>query len=178
MEKSEAKGGRLARVALDERGLQSLADEGDASAQHALGAMYSCGRGVAKDGHEAVAWWRKSAEQGYAEAQCDLGEAYQDGEGVDKNLNEAAGWSRKSAEQGHAQAQCALGFAYCKGEGVDKNLNEALDWWLKSAESREANASEALLPVAMALYRLTVSGLYSRSRGLTVSGLCLSCIQT
>ena len=39
VENSQAEGGRLARVALDERGLQSLADEGDASAQEALGAM-------------------------------------------------------------------------------------------------------------------------------------------
>ena len=34
VEKSEAEGGRLARVALHERGLQSLADQGDASAMH------------------------------------------------------------------------------------------------------------------------------------------------
>jgi hypothetical protein len=90
VEKSEAEGGRLARVALDERGLQSLADQGDASAQHILGAI-SNGISVAEDDHETVAWWRKSAEQGYAEAQCALGEAYRDGEGVDQNLNEAAG---------------------------------------------------------------------------------------
>ena len=34
VEESEAEGGRLARVALHERGLQSLADQGDASAMH------------------------------------------------------------------------------------------------------------------------------------------------
>jgi TPR repeat protein len=66
VEKSEAEGGRLARVALDERGLQSLADQGDASAQHALGSMYLSGRGIAKDARKGLVWWRKSAEQGYA----------------------------------------------------------------------------------------------------------------
>ena len=73
VEESKDEGGRLARLALDERGLQSLADQGDALAQHALGVMHARGRGVAKDAREAVAWWRKSAEQGYAEAQCALG---------------------------------------------------------------------------------------------------------
>ena len=66
VEKSEAEGERLARVALDERGLQSLADQGDASAQHALGSMYLSGRGIAKDARKGLVWWRKSAEQGYA----------------------------------------------------------------------------------------------------------------
>jgi TPR repeat protein len=64
VEESKTEGERLARVALDERGLQSLADQGDASAQEALGGMYFSGLGVAKDAREGVAWWRKSAEQG------------------------------------------------------------------------------------------------------------------
>jgi TPR repeat protein len=134
VQNSQAAAGRLARVALDERGLQSLADQGDASAQEALGGMYSFGIGVAKDEREGVAWWRKSAEQGYAEAQRDLGCAYREGQGVDKNVNEAAGWFRKSAEQGDAGGQCVLGYAYGNGEGVDHDDREAVVWWRKSAE--------------------------------------------
>jgi TPR repeat protein len=68
VEKSQAEGGRLARVALDERGLQSLADQGDTSAQQIMGDMCGNGIGVAEDDRKAVAWWRKSAEQGYAVA--------------------------------------------------------------------------------------------------------------
>jgi TPR repeat protein len=144
VEESQAEGRRLARAALDERGLQSLADQGDASAQHALGAMHYSGRGVAKDAREGVAWWRKSAEQGYAEGQCNLGTAYCDGVGVDKNMNEAVGWFRKSAEQGYAEAQCLLAEAYREGRGVDRNSNEAVGWFRKSAAQGDLDAQCSL----------------------------------
>jgi TPR repeat protein len=144
VEGSETEGGRLARVALDEWGLQSLADQGDASAQESLGEIYFRGMGVAKDAYEAVAWFRKSAEQGYAEAQLDLGHAYRVGEGVDKNLKEAAGWFRKSAEQGDAQAQYWLGIAFRDGEGVDQNHREAVVWFRKPAEQGDVDAQFAL----------------------------------
>ena len=119
VEESEADGERLARVALDEQGLQSLAEQGDASAQQLMGDMCCNGIGVAENDCKAVAWWRKSAAQGYAEAQCDLGYAYRDGVGVEKNVNEAVVWFRKAAEQGYADAQCSLGEAYRGGRGVD-----------------------------------------------------------
>ena len=143
VEESEAECGRLVRIALDEQGLRSLANQGDASAQHALGSMYSNGRGVAMDAREAVAWFRKSAEQGDAEAQCELGFAYRNGEGVEIDTNEVVTWLRKSAEQGHAEAQCALGFAY-EGEGVTKDDREAAMWSRKSAEQGWAHAQLAL----------------------------------
>jgi TPR repeat protein len=139
VEQSEAEGGRLARVALGERGLQSLADQGDASAQHALGSMYLTGIGVAKGEREAVAWWRKSAEQKYAEAQCALGLAYHKGQGVEKNECKVE-WFRKAAEQGHATAQCILAGAYHAGAGVDQNLDEAAGWYRRSAEQGGVNA--------------------------------------
>jgi TPR repeat protein len=144
VEQSEAEGGRLARVALGERGLQSLADQGDASAQHALGSMHYIGIGVTRDACEAVAWWRMSAEQKYAEAQCDLGLAYREGEGVDKNKGKGAEWFQKAAEQGHVSAQYALAEAYWGGEGVDQNLDEAAGWARKSAEQGHVNAQFSL----------------------------------
>jgi TPR repeat protein len=140
VEQSAAEGGRLARVALDERRLQSLADQGDASAQYVLGYMYVIDLGVAKDEHEAVAWWRKSAEQKYAEAQFDLGLAYQEGEGVDKDKGKAVEWLLKAAEQGHAKGQCFLAKAYLDGEGVDKNVDEAAGWFRTSAEQKNVDA--------------------------------------
>ena len=144
VEQSEAEGGRLAGIALDERGLQSLADQGDTWAQHALGSMYFNGMGVAEDACEAVVWWRKSAEQKYAEAQFDLAFAYREGAGVDMDKGKALEWIRKAAEQGHAVAQCALANAYRYGEGVDKSLDEAAGWFRKSAEQGVVDAQFSL----------------------------------
>jgi TPR repeat protein len=144
VEQSAAEGWRQARVALDERGLQSLADQGGALAQHIVGYMHDIGLGVAKDEREAVTWWRKSAEQKYAEAQFDLGFAYQEGEGVDKDMCKAAEWFRKAAEQGHAKAQCGLANVYWHGKGVVKSLDEAAGWFRKSAEQGVVDAQCSL----------------------------------
>jgi TPR repeat protein len=48
-------------------------DQGNATAQSALGAMYMDGHGVAQDGAEAVKWYRRAANQGSAAAQFNLG---------------------------------------------------------------------------------------------------------
>lgn len=40
--------------------IQSLADQGDARAQHNLGCMYLLGRGVAQSDVEAVKWFRRA----------------------------------------------------------------------------------------------------------------------
>ena len=39
------------------------AEQGDAQAQHNLGAMYEKGLGVAKDDVQAVLWYRKAADR-------------------------------------------------------------------------------------------------------------------
>ena len=52
---------------------RSLAEQGDAKAQSALGFMYTNGEGVQKDYAASAKWYRKAAEQGYARAQSALG---------------------------------------------------------------------------------------------------------
>jgi len=64
---------------------QPLAEQGNASAQYNLGAMYYNGQGVPQNYQEAVKWFRKAAEQGFAEAQFSLGLRYFDGQGVTQN---------------------------------------------------------------------------------------------
>jgi TPR repeat protein len=95
--------------------------------------MYRDGRGVEKNGREAVAWFRKAADQGYAlaqryladqgiaPAQRDLGAMYMDGRGVEKNEREAVAWFRKAADQGYAPAQCKVGYSYAVGRGLDES---------------------------------------------------------
>jgi TPR repeat protein len=53
---------------------QSLAEQGDASAQSNLGVLYEKGQGTARDYREALKWYRQAAQQGYADAQFNLGE--------------------------------------------------------------------------------------------------------
>ncbi|MDO9914553.1 sel1 repeat family protein, partial [Glaesserella parasuis] len=48
---------------------KELAEQGIALAQFNLGLMYSKGRGVNQDYHQAVKWYQKAAEQGEAAAQ-------------------------------------------------------------------------------------------------------------
>ncbi len=43
----------------------SLAEQGNAQAQHQLGYMYLRGRGVARDDIQAHMWWSLAASQGY-----------------------------------------------------------------------------------------------------------------
>jgi TPR repeat protein len=140
VEKSEAEGERLARVALDERGLRTLADQGDAAAQNAMGAMYHNGRGVGQNKCEAVAWFRKAAEQGDPEGQSRLGEACIDGDGVSKDPCEAVKLWRMAAEQGYAAAQSSLGESYRDGEGVEQDDLEAVKCWRQAAKQANTHA--------------------------------------
>ena len=85
--------------------LRPLADEGNATAQNSLGAMYAFGRGVQLDYAEAAKWYRKAADQGNAAAQYNLGVSYANGLGVPQDYAEAMKWYRKAADQGDADAQ-------------------------------------------------------------------------
>ena len=76
------------------------AEQGDASAQVALGSMYADGRGVPQDGVAAVAWYCRAAEQGNASAQVSLGALYSDGgSGVPQNLVEGHTWLNLAASR-------------------------------------------------------------------------------
>lgn len=65
--------------------VRSLAEQGDAKAQFALGTMYRDGQGVAKDYAEALRWWRSAAEQGLLDAKLALGNIYAGGSGIAKD---------------------------------------------------------------------------------------------
>ena len=66
----------------DVTAVRTLAEQGDAQAQYALGTMYRDGRGVARDYAEALRWWRKAAELGIVDAQFALGNMYAGGGGI------------------------------------------------------------------------------------------------
>ena len=124
--------------------LRPLANQGNATAQNNLGAMYGKGEGVPQDYAEAMKWYRKAAEQGNADAQLNLGNMYAKGEGVPQDYVQAATWFRKAAEQGNAVAQSYLGFMYAKGQGVPQDYVEVMKWYRKAAEQGNAAAQNDL----------------------------------
>jgi TPR repeat protein len=127
------------------KALRSKAEKGDVASQFILGFTYEEGRGVAKDGAEAVKWYRMAAEQGHIPSQVNLASMLSyEGSGKAKNEAEAAKWYRKAAEQGETSSQAQLGFIYSNGHGVPKDEVEAVKWWRKAAEKGNADSQYGL----------------------------------
>ena len=81
-----------------ERLYRSLAEQGDASAQHFLGKMYESGEGIRQDPVEAAKWFRLAADQGHTGAQFYLGGMYASGNGVPRDYVQAYMWFDLSSE--------------------------------------------------------------------------------
>lgn len=71
---------------------RSLAEQGDANAQQALGQMYRNGTGVLQNYAEGLRWYRLAAEQGGSRPQFFVGLMYFQGEGVPQNYVMAHMW--------------------------------------------------------------------------------------
>lgn len=119
---------------------RTLAEEGDAKAQYALGLFYQQGKGVQQDYAEAAHWYRKAAEQGDSKAQRNLGFLCEKGLGVAPDYGEAANWYRKAADQGDDVAMYNLGGMYFGGRGVPQDTAEAAKWYRESAGQGNALA--------------------------------------
>jgi TPR repeat protein len=117
-----------------------FAAQGDASAQTALGFMYSNGQGMLQDYAEAVKWYRLAADQGQAGAQYNLGLMYASGQGMVRDYAEAVKWYRLAADQGDASAQNGLGLMYANGQGVPQDYAEAGKRVRKAADQGDAEA--------------------------------------
>jgi TPR repeat protein len=123
---------------------RKAAQEGDANAQHAVGALYLNGLGVAPNPHEAMRWFRKAAEQGNSDAQFAIGVMYGTGDSVQLDYAEAMKWYLKAAEQGNSEAQYNIGALYYNGLGIPKNIEEAMKWISKAAEQGNEEAKNKL----------------------------------
>jgi TPR repeat protein len=77
-----------------------LAEQGDATAQDCIGAMYCDGLGVEKDEVEAAKWYEKSANQGNAQAMNALGAMYVNGVGVEQDRQKGLSYITKAAQSG------------------------------------------------------------------------------
>lgn len=81
--------------------LCSLALNGDAEAQNALGEMYYRGTEIGRDFSHAVFWFCEAFEQGDPSATYNLGICYCNGQGVDKNLGIAKALFRQARNLGY-----------------------------------------------------------------------------
>lgn len=121
---------------------QPLADDGDASAQVALGVMYDNGQGVTRDYIQAVKWYRLAAEQGNVDGEAALGTMYDNGHGVAQDDAEAVKWYRLAAKQGDAVAQYNLGVMYKNGRGAPPDNKRAYLWFNIAAAKGQTEAVE------------------------------------
>ncbi|MEF3368149.1 tetratricopeptide repeat protein, partial [Methylocystis sp. 9N] len=114
--------------------IESLAAQGEASAQYEIGARLIEGRGVARDAKAAAQWFEKSAGQGVAPAQYRIGSMYEKGVGVERDYARARKWYRLAAEAGNARAMHNLAVLLAEG-GEDKpDYAGAAEWFRKAAE--------------------------------------------
>lgn len=129
------------------REVRTLAEQGQAKAQTALGVMYEYGLRTSESYAQAARWYRRAAEQGYARGQYHLGVMYANGRGVPEDDHQAVFWYRKAADQGDVHAQTALGVMYAEGLGVREDDRQAVFWYRRAAERGDADA-QAMLGIA------------------------------
>jgi putative methionine-R-sulfoxide reductase with GAF domain len=77
----------------DLEGLRRLAEQGDSTAQFALGARYATGQDVPQDYTEAMRWFTQASEQGNVIAQSALAAYYWSGRGGTVDPDKAYFWS-------------------------------------------------------------------------------------
>jgi TPR repeat protein len=96
---------------------KKAADEGDASAQVALGDIFTEQRFGHVDYPQAIDWYKKAADQGQSGGEFGLGALYLLGDGVPQDLEQARRWLTPAANQGHAYAQLLLATMLQAGQG-------------------------------------------------------------
>jgi len=85
-----------------------LAEEGDATAQNSVGALYDHGFGVDESDSEAALWYQRAADQGLPLAMRNLAGMYAGGYGVPYDKDQAIYWYDKAAQAGDQQAMKRL----------------------------------------------------------------------
>ncbi|HEY4163775.1 MAG TPA: tetratricopeptide repeat protein [Dongiaceae bacterium] len=121
-----------------------LAEQGQASAQAAVGQMYFEGKGVAANPTEAAKWLQPASKAGNARAQFLLGKLYLSGEGVQANPTFAVALTKAAADQGLAEAQFDLCSFYYQGVGVPKDFVQAYLYASLAARQGSADGTNVL----------------------------------
>jgi len=105
------------------------AEQGNDSAQLALGRLLSTGEGIRRDFKEAINWTKKALKQGSSSAAINLGTIYRDL----KRPAMAFRWYNKAVEMGDLEAYYQVGLCYYFGFGVKTNFKAAYKCFKKIA---------------------------------------------
>lgn len=142
------------------RHLRPLAEQGDRSAEFALGEMIAAGQGAEQNTAAGVEWILKAATHQHPGAAVALGDRFARGDGVPASPDTALNWYARAAaagdasglqrmtalaEQDSAQARYALGRLYARGEGVPQARHEAARLFRQAAARGIPEAGAALL---------------------------------
>jgi TPR repeat protein len=131
-------------ISEDLANLTFQADEGDASAQCAMGFFYLGSHGIPANPAQATALFREAAMGGDVVAMYNYAVVLQQGLGTRRNSAEAARWYLAAAQCGLACAQYNLGHLYETGEGLKKDYSQAAFWYAKASRQSDADAQVAL----------------------------------
>lgn len=116
--------------------LLKWAEGGDAQAQLLVANSYDSGRGVRRDGAEAMKWYLRAAEAGHAEAQNSVGSGLQ----AEKQYAKAMVWYERAAAQDHALATNNLAYLYDIGLGTRRDRQKGFELYSRAADLGWAEA--------------------------------------
>ena len=117
---------------------------GDASAQSALGDIFSDQKLGRVDYSQAVIWYRMAADRGDRTGELGLGTRYLLGQGVPQDLEEARRWLTPAANQGHPYAEFLLAKMFEAGEGGPADAAAAAKYYERAANYGIAEAQYRL----------------------------------
>lgn len=126
------------------------AEKGSAQAQLELAVRYRDGRGVAKDGREAMRWAHLAADRGDPGAMDFLGHAFLVGGSGVTRMPDLAFAYFKAASPKSATAAWNLGQCYYGAQGVEQDVSKALQVWRRAAEMGNGRAASTAAMVYLA----------------------------
>lgn len=114
----------------------TLAEDGDASAQNAVGARLAQGYFVKKDAQSALYWYARAVKQGYTHAKFNLGTMLIAGEGLDSpRIALGMALVEQAAECGDPSACHFLSKSYLHGAyGLKADSEKSKEWNRKAQD--------------------------------------------
>ena len=117
---------------------EKAAEQGNATSQGILGALYEEGFEVEQSDELSFLWYKKAAENGNETAQNNLGRMYFN----QQEYNKALYWFQQSADKGNIDALYNLYIIYAKGLGTSRDFEKAEEFLIKAAAKGQPQALE------------------------------------
>ena len=117
--------------------LEKLMENGNYAACFDLGQLYYHGdKGIQKDIHRAMSYFKEAADNGIAVAAYQMGRIYETGCAEDLPADQLMSfkWYARAAKEGLPEAENNLGSCYFFGRGVDVDYEKAFLLYKSSAE--------------------------------------------